>query len=77
MDAHTSASVKTNQIIIRRLSGVNEANKCIKLDNNLSVGSIEVHDWEENGDLGTMRIATAVEESGYIPCKYSNCFLLY
>ena len=69
MDARTSAKEETKQFVIRRLYGVNEASKCIKLGNNLSLGSVEILDWEENGDLGTLRVATAVEESRYTPCE--------
>ena len=69
MNAQTSAEVKTGYFIIRRLYGVNEASKCIKLEDGLSLGSIEIVDWEKNGELGTLRVATAIEESGYAPCE--------
>ena len=70
MNAQTSAQVKTRYFIIRRLYGVNEASKCIRLDDNLSLGSVEVVDWKENGELGALRIATAIEESPYTPCEH-------
>lgn len=70
MNAQMSAQVKTRHFIIRRLYGVNEASKCIKLDNRLSLGCVEVVDWKENGELGAIRVATAIEESPYTPCEY-------
>lgn len=70
MNAQMSAKVKTRHFIIRRLYGVNEASKCIKLDNSLSLGSVEVVDWKENGELGVLSVATAIEESPYTPCEY-------
>ena len=71
MNAQTSAQLKTRHFIIRRLYGVNEASKCINL-NKLSLGSVEVVDWKENGELGELRIATAIEESPYTPCEHAH-----
>ena len=71
MNPQTSAQVRIKHFIIRRMYGVNEASKCINLDDSLSLGSVEVVDWKENGELGTLRIATAIEESPYTPCKYT------
>ena len=51
---------------------MNEASKCIKLNDNLSLGSVEVVDWKENGELGALRIATAIEESPYTPCEHAH-----
>ena len=70
MNAQTSAQVKTRYFIIRRMYGVNEASKCISLDVNSSLGSMEVVDWKENGELGALRVATVIEESPYPPCEY-------
>ena len=72
MNTQTNAQVKTKYIIIRRTYGVNEASKCTSLDVKSSLGSVEVVDWKENGELGALRVATVIEESPYPPCEYNN-----
>ena len=74
MNAQTSARVKTRHFTIRRLYGVNEASKCITFKKSRSLGSVEVVDLEESREVGAVRIATAIEESRYMPCE--SCIII-
>ncbi len=64
----TNAGVETQLFNVHRSQSM-AAQRCIRLPRTLAVNNVEVFDWMEDGDMGTVAIPSTVIESLYTPCE--------
>ena len=78
LNAYTSEKVKTKTMKLKaHMERSSETRECIKLNKNLALGGVEVHDWKEDGRIGAFQVMMLqTKKSVYTPCEfdYINVF---
>ena len=64
----TNAGVETQLFDVHRSQSM-AALRCIRLPRTVTVSNVEVFDWMEDGDMGTVAVPSTVIESLYTPCE--------
>ena len=68
-NTQTSVDIETQLLDVYR-SGLMVAERCIRLPRTLTVNSVQVYDWMEDGERGEVALPSTLIDSIYAPCEW-------